>query len=122
MVAISDLESGHRLGRRHWLQVGACVALAPLVLFVNSTSVVGLTYLLPAGLLVTATLPVTLRRILKHRQVTRETVLGALCAYVLVGLLFAFLYLAVNELRSEPFFAQPGRTCSRSTSTSASSR
>ena len=27
--------------------IGACVALAPLVLFVNSTSVVGLTYLLP---------------------------------------------------------------------------
>ena len=34
--------------------------------------------------------------------------LGALCIYVLVGLLFAFIYLAVNELRSEPFFAQPG--------------
>lgn len=108
VVAISDPESGHRLSRRHWLQVGACVALAPLVLIVNSTSLVGLTYLLPAGLLVTATLPVTLRRILKHRRVTRETVLGALCAYVLVGLLFAFLYLAVNEFRSEPFFAQPG--------------
>ena len=76
VVAISDPESGHRLSRRHWLQVGACVALAPLVLIVNSTSVVGLTYLLPVGLLVTATLPVTLRRILKHRRVTRETVLG----------------------------------------------
>jgi hypothetical protein len=108
VVAISDPESGHRLSRRHWLQVGACVALAPLVLIVNSTSVVGLTYLLPVGLLVTATLPVTLRRILKHRRVTRETVLGALCAYVLVGLLFAFVYLAVNEFRSEPFFAQAG--------------
>ena len=57
IVAISDPESGHRLSRRHWLQVGACVALAPLVLIVNSTSVVGLTYLLPVGLLVTATLP-----------------------------------------------------------------
>jgi hypothetical protein len=108
VVAISDPESGHRLSQRHWLSVAACLALAPLVLFVNSTSVVGLTYLLPAGLLVTATLPVTLRRILKHRRVTRETVLGALCAYVLVGLLFAFMYLAVNEFRSEPFFAQTG--------------
>lgn len=108
VVAISEPESGHRLKRGHWLQVGACVALAPLVLFVDSTSVVGLTYLLPAGLLVTATLPITLQRILNHRRVTRETVLGALCAYVLVGLLFAFLYLAVNEFRSEPFFVQPG--------------
>ena len=36
-----------------------------------------------------------------------ETVLGALCAYVLIGLLFAS-YLAVHELLDEPFFAQSG--------------
>ena len=59
-------------------------------------------------LLVTATLPVTLARVLQHRRITHETILGALCAYVLVGLLFAFLYLAVGDLRSGPFFAQPG--------------
>jgi hypothetical protein len=35
-------------------------------------------------------------------------VLGALCSYVLVGLLFAFVYLAVDEFTSRPFFAQPG--------------
>ena len=86
----------------------ACVALSPLVLFVNSAELVGLTYLLPVALLVTATLPVTINRVLHHRRVTSETVLGALCAYVLVGLLFAFLYLAVAELRDGPFFAQPG--------------
>ena len=34
--------------------------------------------------------------------------LGALCTYVLLGLLFAFLYLAVGDLRDAPFFAQPG--------------
>jgi Ion channel len=79
-----------------------------LVLFVNSTELLALTYLLPAALLVTATLPVTITRVLQHRRVTHETVLGALCAYVLVGLLFAFLYLAVSEVRDEPFFAQPG--------------
>jgi Ion channel len=28
---------------------------------------------------------------------------------VLIGLLFAFLYLAVDELRDAPFFAQPGQ-------------
>ena len=108
LVAISDPDSGHRITRRHWIQVGACVALAPIVLFVNSTELLALAYLLPAALLVTATLPVTIRRVLGHKRVTYETVLGALCAYVLVGLLFAFLYLAVNELRDEPFFAQPG--------------
>jgi Ion channel len=108
VVAISDPTTGDRITRRHALQILACVALAPLVLFVNSAELLGLTYLLPAVLLVTATLPVTINRVLHHRRISHETVLGALCAYVLIGLLFAFLYLAVHELRDEPFFAQPG--------------
>jgi len=108
IVAISDPEAGHRLSVRHWILVGACVAVAPIVLLVNSVSLVGVTYLLPVGLLVTVTLPVTISRVLQHRRVTSETVLGALCAYVLIGLLFAFVYLAVNEFRDAPFFSQPG--------------
>jgi hypothetical protein len=108
VVAISEPEAGHTIRRRQAVQIVACVALAPIVLFVDSTSVVGLIYLLPAALLVTATLPVTISRVLHHRRVTHETVLGALCAYVLVGLLFAFVYLAVSDLRDGPFFAQPG--------------
>jgi voltage-gated potassium channel len=108
VVAISDPEAGHHLKRRHLIQIGACVALAPLVLFVNSTELLALTYLLPAALLVTVTLPVTIRRVVEHRRVTHETVLGALCAYVLLGLLFAFVYLAVEELDDASFFAQPG--------------
>jgi ion channel len=108
VVAIHDPDAGERITRRHAVQILACVALAPLVLFVNSSSIVGLTYLLPVVLLVTATLPVTLGRVIRHKRITHETVLGALCAYVLVGLLFAFLYLAVSDLRDGPFFAQPG--------------
>jgi len=107
LVAISDPDAGHRITHRHWLLVAACVALAPIVLIVNSASLVGLTYLLPVALLVTATLPVTISRVLHHRRVTYETVLGALCAYVLIGLLFAFVYLAVDDFRDAPFFAQP---------------
>jgi Ion channel len=108
VVAISDPDTGHRITRRQTITIVAAVALAPIVLFVNSAELLGLTYLLPAVLLVTATLPVTVSRVLHHRRITHETVLGALCAYVLIGLLFAFLYLAVHELRDEPFFAQPG--------------
>jgi Ion channel len=107
IVAISDPEAGHHLDKSHWILIGVCVALAPLVLVINSSSIVGLTYLLPVALLVTATLPITLNRILHHRRVTSETVLGALCVYVLIGLLYAFLFLAVADLR-DTFFAQPG--------------
>jgi hypothetical protein len=66
VVAIHDPEAGQRITRRHAIQILACVALAPLVLFVNSSSLVGLTYLLPVGLLVTATLPITLSRMIRH--------------------------------------------------------
>jgi hypothetical protein len=107
IVAISDPDSGHRVHVHHWILTGAAVALAPIVLIINSSSIVGLTYLLPIALLVTATLPITLSRVLHHPRVTSETVLGALCAYVLVGLLFAFLFLVVS-FRSDTFFVQPG--------------
>lgn len=107
VVAISDPSTGHRITRRHAIQILACVALTPLVLVVNSAEVLALTFLLPVVLLVTATLPVTITRVVRHRRVTHETVLGALCAYVLLGLLFAFVFLAIEEL-SGPFFAQPG--------------
>src|SRR5215217_7671729 len=108
VVAISDPDAGRTLTRRHMLTIAGCVALAPLVLIFDSASIVGLTYLLPVALLVTATLRVTLSRVVQHRRVTHETVLGALCSYVLLGLLFAFLYLAVNSL-GDSFFAQPGK-------------
>jgi voltage-gated potassium channel len=108
VVAISDPEAGHKVTRRHWILIGACLLLAPIVFLFNSSELVGLTYLLPVAILVFATLPITLSRVLHHKRVTHETVLGALCSYVLVGLLFAFLYLAVAGLRDAPFFAQPG--------------
>jgi voltage-gated potassium channel len=108
VVAISDPESGHTINRRQSITIVVCVLLAPLALVVSSSSLIGLAYLLPVALLVTATLPVTLSRVLKHRRITYETVLGALCSYVLLGLLFAFLYLALAEVRDAPFFTQPG--------------
>jgi ion channel len=108
VIAISDPHTGHTINRRQAASIGVCVLLAPLVLLADSRSLVSLTYLLPVALLVTATLPVTLSRVLHHQRVTHETVLGALCLYVLLGLLFAFAYLAVDPLLNGPFFAQPG--------------
>jgi ion channel len=108
VVAISDPDTGHTIKLRHWISIAVCVLIAPVVLVVNSESIIGLTYLLPAGLLVTATLPVTLSRVLRHERVTHETVFGALCCYVLFGLMFAFGYLALDAVNDGPFFVQPG--------------
>jgi hypothetical protein len=49
-----------------------------------------------------------LHRIRRHRQVTIETILGAVCIYVLLGLLFAYADLAVQTISSGHFFAQSG--------------
>jgi hypothetical protein len=35
-----------------------------------------------------------------------RTVLGAVCIYVLLGMLYAFLYAAIDALSSGPFFVQ----------------
>jgi hypothetical protein len=107
-VAISDPATGHRIRPRDAWTIGIAVALSSALLFTSSDRLVGLSYLIPAGLLVTATLPVTVSRVLHHRRVTFETILGAVCIFVLVGLLFSFVFLAVDQLRPGPFFRQPG--------------
>lgn len=107
-VAISDPDTGHRIRLRHVGSIVLAVALSSVLLFTSSHRVVGLSYLIPVVLLVTATLPVTLTRVLGHRRVTFETILGAVCIFVLVGLLFAFGYLAVAGAREAPFFKQAG--------------
>jgi voltage-gated potassium channel Kch len=56
--------------------------------------------------LLAATPIVILRRIMSHPEVTTETILGALCVYLMIGLVFASLFNAVNSLGSE-YFAVP---------------
>jgi Ion channel len=107
IVAISDPAAGETLDRRQAVAVGIAAASGALVLFVDWGPLVGWTYLVPVILLVAVTLPITIARTLKHRQVTFETVLGALCAYILIGLVFAFFYLAVDDIGAD-FFSQEG--------------
>ncbi len=44
--------------------------------------------------------------IYKRRVIDLRTVLGAICIYVLLGMIWAFLFTAINDLGSSPFFAQ----------------
>jgi voltage-gated potassium channel len=108
IVAISDPDTGHRITRRHAISIAIAVVVSSLLLLTSSDELVGLAYLLPVMLLVTATLPVTITRVLAHRRVTFETILGAICIFVLVGLLFAFAFLAIDAFSDRPFFAQEG--------------
>lgn len=63
------------------------------------------------GLLLIITPFAILRRISTHRVVTTETVLGAVCVYLLLGFSFTFIYSAIGFLSAAPFFVgQPHAT------------
>ncbi len=57
------------------------------------------------GVLLIVTPLTIVRRIATHRIVTAETLLGAVCVYVLLGFTFASLFAAIGFLSSVPFFA-----------------
>jgi len=57
--------------------------------------------------LLVAGAPVAITRgLLRQGTIDMRTVLGAICIYLLLGLLFAFSYSAIGAINSEPFFAQ----------------
>ncbi len=65
------------------------------------------------GLLLLVTPFAILRRIGKHKVVTTETVLGAICVYLLIGFSFAVIYMTISLLAPPPFFidqSQPQAT------------
>lgn len=58
------------------------------------------------GALLAVVAPIAIvRRLLSHTTITRRTVAGALCLYLLVGLFFSFVF-AVAGAIDPPFFAQ----------------
>jgi hypothetical protein len=48
------------------------------------------------------------RDLIVRPEVDRETLLGAVAAYLLIGMFFAFAYNAVSEFASAPFFGADG--------------
>jgi hypothetical protein len=98
----------------HWaFRLAALLALAALVLSIVE-AVSGHVDHAPTrianGLLVLFAPPaiaVGVVRSLRARQtVTLEAVLGVLCIYLLLGMLFAYIYGSVDRLGGGPFFAQ----------------
>ena len=62
------------------------------------------------------------RSVVRRHVIDVQTVLAALCIYVLFGMLWAFVYTAIGDLGSSAFFAQSSNRRARTSSTSASSR
>jgi hypothetical protein len=64
------------------------------------------------GLILLVAVVVIVRRILANTTVTLQSIYGALSAYIIIGLMFAAFYGAMDRLGGVPFFAngQPGDT------------
>ena len=101
--------SAAQVGRRV-VRVAALVALGALVVAVVSgpssgSEPDGLVALL--GVLLVGLAPIAIAWSLVRRHVVDiETVLGALCIYVLLGMFWAFTFAAIGAFDSDPFFVQ----------------
>jgi len=62
-----------------------------------------------SGLLYLVAPIVVVRDIASRRSIERETVLGAVTGYLLVGMFFAFVYRAIGLVQPTPFFGAAGR-------------
>jgi hypothetical protein len=92
-----------------WVVVSVGLAmLASIAAAINSQDQAqGVAFVIMALLVVTCPIAI-LSRIVHHTRVTLETLLGAICVYVLIGLLFAYIDIAYQLLAGTSYFAQSG--------------
>jgi len=83
--------------------IGVTVAIVQLV--VGGSTLIGIVGLVNMAL-VAATIVVIALGVIDQREVNRQSVTGAICIYLLLGILFMFVYWAVAVLGSGYFFAQ----------------
>jgi hypothetical protein len=76
--------------------------------FLDTEAFRGSIYLI-YGILLVITPVVIINRILRHPEVQVSTILGAICAYMLIGMVFGFVYALVGRI-DPPFFANRGPT------------
>lgn len=87
------------------ISVLSLIAAIGSVVIDNGRNPSGVFYLL--NMLLVATVPWVIARALWQRRIIDvRTVLGAICVYVLLGMLYAFLYAAIDAMSSGPFFVQ----------------
>ena len=86
----------------------AVAAVAFVNLFIAVTSeAIAVAFVVSAVLYVVAPFAVV-RDIATRRSVDQEAVLGAIAAYLIVGMCFAFTYRAIGVLQPTPFFGAEG--------------
>jgi Ion channel len=107
-VALATAEARPAMVRcAGWLSVLA-VVLAAIAAASGGSPPLGVSALIQMLLLSAAAVSV-LRAVVTEAEVGFRTILGAISVYVVLGLLFTFLYVAIDRLQGGPFFAAGAR-------------
>lgn len=108
-VLLLTLHTSHVRGRWVHITLVVCVIVVAINLgqaIADTEVLTGATYIW-IGFIVAAPM-IILNRIFRHPAVDLETILGAICSYLLIGIAFAAIYGMLQSVGSENFFAQPG--------------
>lgn len=99
--------------RRITIVIVLSASVAAFALQVVESAVGGQTLGGIAALVVAAQLAllpfVIMNRVIRHRVVTGDTIMGLLCVYVVIGLFFGYLYEGIDVFTNDRFFVQNGQ-------------
>jgi hypothetical protein len=108
LLALHTSEAKRRTMQVAWVAAGLAVIVSVVTLITGDTRLNDAVYFILFALLVLAPLAIG-RLILTSRQVTPRLLIGAICVYLMIGLLFTFIYLGVNAVHPN-FFRQGVQT------------
>jgi hypothetical protein len=109
IVGLISAEAGPRLLRGSIVLAALAVVLAFAAALGAGPHVLAVSALAGALLLATAAAKI-LGAVLTEYEVGFRTILGAISVYVLLGILFTYVYLAVDKLQPGEFFGQQVKT------------
>jgi hypothetical protein len=107
-ATLALVSSEARAALVRWSVVVGAVAVGLTVIsaLAGGRTLSGVSALLQVGLLTVAAGEM-LVAVLREHEVNFRTILGAISVYVILGILFTYLYVAVNKLQGGSFFGQP---------------
>jgi hypothetical protein len=91
-----------------WVSLGflaIAVGAAVISLSMGGSTLLGVVALI-SGLLNICVVVVIALSVFREHEVNAQSVLGAICVYLMLGIIFMFAYGAIAEIGSGPFFAQ----------------
>jgi Ion channel len=103
LLALFASRARPRLMRAAVIAVGVGFVLVLFQAIFDTDLFDGSTYAIYAALLVISPV-VVINRILRHPEVNVRTILGAVCAYLLIGMVFGLVYGMIDHIDSRPFF------------------